>query len=108
MFQEACAKQRNARGTATEDAIGGGNATEHAASAADIKDSPGLATERAKAMLDTGGNATERALSASGSKDPRFHKMFLEACSKLKKRHLVLEASSKKRHARSEAGPAHC
>ena len=66
MFQEACAKQGNASGTATEHATGG-NATEHAASAADIKDSRG--------------HATERALSASGAKDPHLEKMCLEACS---------------------------
>ena len=66
MFQEARAKQGNASGTAAEHATGG-NATEHAASAADIKDSRG--------------HATERALSASGAKDPHLEKMYLEACS---------------------------
>ena len=53
MFQEARAKRRNASGTAAEHATGG-NATKHAASAADIKDSRGP--------------ATDGALSASGAK----------------------------------------
>ena len=66
MFQETRAKQGNGRGTAKEQATRG-NATEHAASTADIKDSRG--------------HATERALSASAVKDPHFEKMYLEVCS---------------------------
>ncbi len=66
MFQEARAKQGNASGTAAEHATGG-NATEHAASAADIKDSRGP--------------ATDGALSASSAKDPHLEKMYLEASS---------------------------
>ena len=57
MFQEARAKQGNASGTATE----------RAASAADIKDSRGP--------------ATDGVLSASGAKDPNLEKMYLEASS---------------------------
>ena len=57
MFQEARAKHENASGSATE----------RAASAADIKDSRGP--------------ATDGALSASGANDPHLEKMYLGASS---------------------------